>query len=663
VGRTCIEASAQEHSAFSVIGSELDMLASLLNANSKRIIHTLVLWSPLWVGTTVIFGCFGVIYGYLLKKDQWLASQGLLVREEANGASLRQGRFDSETQMKAAQETILEVARHHQVVGEALKTVGPEPRLFSWWGTSNWPSPSTIEATASSKISMRAPKGAEFGATEVVYLDVKQPSPERALQFCRALSDALEVRLQSVRKSKAESIVSELTHARSAARDQLRSITEQLQQFERTAGIELSDLRGMTDMIASGGNSRMHLDQLKSEIRSADIKHSELLDDLKLLQDAIADPSSLIIAPSNLVTSQPGLKRLREGYAEAQLSASQLSGKFTEVHPLLVAARTTQDSIRGRLVSELEASLGSLNQEIKTSKEKCDHLRALQMETEKKLGNLAENRADYANVVSEVKTRTTILENVERELAEAQATAEAASSTSLISRLDKPVVSEKPIGPGKTTIAGGCTLAGLLFGIGLVFVLSPNENGKSFGRRITDMGRRRQEDRKVVSQSQNVEQEEVSAPITPHTVSTPVVSMPVESIPVESPEAEPPTKPVDRLKRTLAVPGGRRERPAPILYDETNLYPKQDNFMAVEAQAIDFATSAALVEQAEIHETQTPTAPASEEHPKDGSFRDFLMSEIQKNGDRRQQPREAKPKPANASLSLRSAPANKPNPQ
>ena len=600
----------------------------------------------------------GIVYGLFLKQDQWLASQALLVREEANGASLRLGRFDSDTQMKAAQETILEVAKHYQVVSEALKVVGPQPSWFSRWGASDWPSQTTIEATASSKISMRAPKGAEFGATEVIYLDVKQPSPELALRFSRALSDALEVRLQSVRKTKADSIVVELTHARLAAREQLKTVTEQLQRLERTAGVELSDLRGMTDMIAGGGTSRIHLDQLKSEIRVADTNHQELLDDLKLLEDAIADPSSFVIAPSNLVTSQPGLKRLREGYAEAQLSASQLSGKFTEVHPLLVAARTTQDSIRGRLVSELEASLGSLNQEIKTSQQKLDRLRALQSETEGKLGNLAENRAEYANVISEVKTRTTILENVERELAEAEASAEAASSTSLISRMDQPIVSEKPLGPGKTTIAGGCTVAGLLFGLGIVFVLSPTETGKSFGRRMTDMRRRRQEDQ-VAENSKRIDDTGIVQSIASEPIPKAPTANLVTSSQAESPQSNAKSVVAERLQRTLAAPETRRERPAPILYDEKNLLPKRQDATMIESETTDFAASAALVET-----TQSESAPiailVAEEHPKDTSFREFLMSEISKNDERRQQPRAAQAKPATASLSMRPAPPSKP---
>ncbi len=49
-----------------------------------------------------------------------------LVRDETNSSSTaKMGRFDSATQMKAAQETILEVVRHEQVVAQALKAVGP----------------------------------------------------------------------------------------------------------------------------------------------------------------------------------------------------------------------------------------------------------------------------------------------------------------------------------------------------------------------------------------------------------------------------------------------------------------------------------------------------------------------------------------------------------
>jgi hypothetical protein len=224
--------------------------------------------------------------------------------------------------------------------------------------------------------------------------------------------------------------------------------------------------------------------------------------------------------------------------------------------------------------------------------------------------------------------------------------------------MDKPVVSEKPIGPGKTTIAGGCTIAGLMFGIGLVFVLSPNDRGKSFGRRITDMGRRRQED-------------QVAAPSTSTLAASKESGISAskdalgEIAPIDVPEIKTKSMPAERLERTLGVADARRERPAPIMYDEKNLAIKQRSSTTAESSTTEsdpheFAKAAAAVEHTKPQEQVAANVPGADEHPKDSSFRDFLMTELQKTEDRRQQPRAAQPKPATASLGLRTPPGNKP---
>jgi polysaccharide biosynthesis transport protein len=646
------------------------MAEPILNQNLKRFLHTLLLWMPLWVGTTFGIGMLGAVYAYFLKQDLWLASQGYMVRDEANVASMRPGRFDSDSQMKAAQETILEVARNEQVVSEALSTIGSESSWFSWFGGGQWPSTTVVRSTAGSLISIRAPKGAEFGATEVIYLDVKQSSAERALAFNRALSAALETRLQQVRKSKAESIRSELVQSRDLARQQLRESTELLQKIEASAGIELSDLRGMTDMIAGGGNSRQHLDQLKAEIRGAETSHQELLDSLHLLDEAIADPAAFIVAPSGVVSSQPGLKRLHEGYAEAQLSASQLSGKFTDQHPLLVAARRTQLSIQERLVNELESSKINLNQEVKSSQQRLDRLKRLQAEAERKLAILAENRAEYANLIAEVKTRTAILEGVERELAEAEAASTAASKTSLINRLDEPTVSEKPIGPGRTTITLASAITGLVLGFGLMLVITPTDVGRRFGRRVTDVGRR-------VSDRSNEPASDAtigSLDRSPHGSSPPVAS-----------QTDASTATQERVSRTLADRprhANRRNRPAPILYDESTISSlrsseSQPDRTSNEVSALTEAERAAeaysalsLLEERDLPEIASSDSPfqheanpenvasesAPSEHPSDPLFRDFLLEEIAKSSERRQHPRPAKNQPKPVTLGQRDKP-------
>jgi len=177
------------------------------------------------------------MYAFMLKSDTWLASQAFLVRDEATGAVMRLGRFESQTQMKASQETILEMSKNHQVVRDALVALGPEIGVFSWLGKSNFPSNLMVQDYATNAISVHAPKGTEFGVSEVIYLDTKLSTPDRAVQFNKYLCDALEERLRQVRKSRADSIIAELTHARDSARIAQTSVTKRLQEMELKAGL------------------------------------------------------------------------------------------------------------------------------------------------------------------------------------------------------------------------------------------------------------------------------------------------------------------------------------------------------------------------------------------------------------------------------------------
>jgi hypothetical protein len=187
-----------------------------------------------------------------------------------------------------------------------------------------------------------------------------------------------------------------------------------------------------------------------------------------------------------MLNNQPGLKRFREGLVDAQISASQLSGKFTEEHPLVIASTSAQNTIIQRFSRELRASTESIEADISVIEKKRERLESQKSMLEGRLSRLADSRAIYANLASDVKSRNTILENAEKELAEATAARDSSKSTSLLTRLDAPIVSDKPIGPGKTTLAVVCTAAGLAFGLGIVFLITPIDAGPTFGRRISD---------------------------------------------------------------------------------------------------------------------------------------------------------------------------------
>ncbi len=467
----------------------------ITNTRLIELAKTYWAWRRLWIATTVAFGAFGLLYVLVLKTDMWIASQGLIVRDEANGAVMRLGRFQSQSDMKAAQETILEMARNSQVLREALLEVGPEKSLFTFGAMSkNWPTQREIAELADECIGVRAPKGAEFGTTEVIYLDIKQDSRDRAIALNRAVCSALDNRLRQVRVARADGVIDELVRASDMATGELKKATEQLQIIEREAGADLSDLRGLSEANGTGNTSRQLLDTIKTELRQQENQHKLLETDYSLLRETQVDPQRLLTAPASILNAHPGLKKLREGLADAQLNSSQLRGRFTSTHPLVYVATTSENEIKMQLQSELAVALATANKDVENSQSRIDSLKRQQKQVEERLERLARVRAGHDNLNQEVRSRTKILQEVERQLADARAARDAATSSSLLTRIDEPVLGERPVGPGRSTLLAAMTMAGLFFGLGIVFLLTPLDGqspsqerwNERLGRRLSD---------------------------------------------------------------------------------------------------------------------------------------------------------------------------------
>ncbi len=459
-------------------------------------------WRTLWLATTALFAALGLFYVLFLKADTWVASQALIVRDEANGAVMRLGRFQSQTEMKAAQETILEMARNPQVLQDALTELGREPTWSTWLRGERPPTSSEIDELARNGVQVRAPRGAELGTTEVIYLDIKDHSPQRAVKLNRAVCDALEHRLQEIRQARAGGVLTELQTAQLTAREQLRVVTEKLTHMETTAGADLSDLRGMTDANSGGSGTRQVLDTIKAELRQADLQLQQIKTDLQMAMDSHQNPDQLLLTPSTLVNGQFGLKTLRDGLANATISTSQLQGRYTDSHPLVMAALQSEANLREQLRIELGLSIQTLSKDRDIALQRVDKLNSQRSQLEERLEKIARIRADYANVASEVRSRNLQLQEAERELVQAQASRDAALTSSLITRLDEPQLGERPIGPGRSTILAGATLSGLFFGLGVVFLLSPLDGGVGYGRRRFDysgLAGRRASDREAIA--------------------------------------------------------------------------------------------------------------------------------------------------------------------
>ncbi|MEM6692490.1 MAG: hypothetical protein AAF664_23870 [Planctomycetota bacterium] len=447
----------------------------------KHLRNVLVLFAPLWLGTTILFGAGAFSYS-ILKTDLYSARIPMVVRDEAQSSMDRLGRFGSQTELKAAQETILEMTQNPEVVRSALLKIGPEGRASK----ASWPSPKVVDSIANSRVNLVAPKGSDFGNSEVVYLTVEATSPERTKAFCEAMHESLREQLRLVRKVRADSLVEELTQARDLAANNLNRAARSLREIEVGFGTDLGELRNLNDTIAGDGTNRRTIEELTRELQTAELELKRVESIHQFLISGSRDVKRLLIAGSELFDTQPSLLEMKKGLIEAQMAASRAEGLYTRRNPKLIAALETEAEIRSRMQGEARDAALAMEPRLRREEERVGLLRGRVEKLGKRLDSLAVIRTDYAKVESDVKQRQEQLAIAEKALADAVATRAAALSTSLVEALGPPHVDPDKLGVGTTVMGAGGVIAGLMFGLGTVFLIAPAPASASGGRRWSD---------------------------------------------------------------------------------------------------------------------------------------------------------------------------------
>ena len=120
-----------------------------------------------WLVPAAIVGLLTAVYA-VRKPAVWEASQALIVRDEATGGD-RPGKFHLAEDMKTVQETLMELVKSRSVLSAALTAVGPPAGRKT---EAAWPTDLEI-AGQQGATKLSPPHGAEFGKTQVFYLQVQ----------------------------------------------------------------------------------------------------------------------------------------------------------------------------------------------------------------------------------------------------------------------------------------------------------------------------------------------------------------------------------------------------------------------------------------------------------------------------------------------------------
>ncbi|HBO42849.1 MAG TPA: hypothetical protein DD670_02720 [Planctomycetaceae bacterium] len=403
----------------------------------------------------------------VVRPPTWQASQALTVRNEAVNRNDELGAFGHADQMKAVQETILELARSRGVLHATLVDVGPPANHAG--SADAWPTERDV-ADFRDAVVIAPPKGTDFGSTEVFYLNVKDRDRDRAIRLAETLCDRLETRFQNIRDTKAQSMVGELANAVRLAQVDLDDATAKLSAIEKEVGPDLAELRILNDATNGDSTLRRTAGEIRTELRTARTGYETNKELLALLEQAQHDQGQLLAAPNQLLESQPALRRLKDGLVDSQIQTAQLKGRMSDEHPLVKAARESEQEIGRHLHHELAIAIRAVKADLRLTGDRLRLLEERLTESTSRLERLAALRAPYANQLASAAHRTSVLQRAEQQLSQARATQASAAETSLISRIDTPDTGTRPLGPGRASISLFGLVGGLLVGLGVLLL-------------------------------------------------------------------------------------------------------------------------------------------------------------------------------------------------
>jgi len=436
--------------------------------NPADTLFALIHYRLRWIIPTVLVATAALAYA-VIKPSAWEATQSIVLRDEAVSSLGRPGQFSRVEDMKHAQETVLQLTRSRDVIEAALQKLGPPE---SRWSTASWPSKDDI-AAARKSISVHSPSGTEFGTTEMLYITVEADTPERAKKLNQLICAQLDQQLGQMRNSRALSLVEELSYREEQANQALTGVTDRLSEMEAEVGTDLAELRILNEVGSGNGNLREQMLQIKNELRTALANQQSSQRLLEILEAAQQNTSELIATPNQLLDSQPALRRLKDGLIDAQLRSAQLQGIRTDSHPGVVAARHAEEEIRGHLHQEIAIAIRSLNAERSVNASRIAQLQTMLDDVSERMTKLASLRAGYNNLVAEVREKNNKLTEIRTDLADARSSVEAATTTTLVTKVSTPEVSDYPVGPSRKAIAGAGLVGGFAIGLGLLFLTVP----------------------------------------------------------------------------------------------------------------------------------------------------------------------------------------------
>ncbi len=295
--------------------------------------------------------------------------------------------------------------------------------------------------------------------TKIVVIEFDSSDPATAAAVANTLA---EVYVEQTRRAQLE----QTGEARQWLKDQIEKLRKKVvesevavERFRAEAGL----LRGAQSTLYS-----QRLSELNSQLVRAQAERSQAQARARAIRDMLKSGS---VETSAAVLRSPLIQRLREQQVRLQRRLAELSTVYLDNHPKVRAVRRELNDLDRQLRAEARKVAASLEQQAKIAAEREAELRAALGKLKEKASNASVNEVKLRELEREAKANRALLESFLARYTDATARDQAAAlpgMARIVSRADVPAL---PSFPRKGPVMFLSTLAGLMLGLGIAFII------------------------------------------------------------------------------------------------------------------------------------------------------------------------------------------------
>lgn len=300
--------------------------------------------------------------------------------------------------------------------------------------------------------------------SNLVTVSYQSTDPEQAARIVNSVAQAYIEEVLEIKMSSSKYAMKWMTEKAEEERLRLEQSERALQEYMKN-----KDIVTLQDRLAIVPE---RLSEVASKLAGAETNRKEKETLYNQVKDLTRDMDKAQTMPS--IASDPTVQSLRSQILKAEQNVSELSKKFGQKHPAMIAGQEELRGLREKRDDEIRRVISSIRNDFELAKASEENLRRLAGQTKAETLNLTEKFVQFGVLKREAETSKQLFDAIVKRIKEQGVTQDIQTvNVWVVEKAETPVSPAMPNKP-KNILLG--ILVGLIGGIGLAFFVEYLDN-------------------------------------------------------------------------------------------------------------------------------------------------------------------------------------------